>query len=64
MDEAIVGGQGTNPLIQYGRMDDWAQLALDIRLVRSFLRAGLAPREALAAFRGELCPVALRTQAA
>ena len=64
MDEAILGGQETNPLVQYGRMDDWAQLSLDIRRMRNFLRAGLSQKEALAAFRGELCPVAFRTQAA
>jgi hypothetical protein len=64
MDEAIAAGQETNPLVQYGRMDDWAQLSLDIRRMRNFLRAGLSPKETLAAFRGELCPVASRIQAA
>ena len=64
MEPSIAGGEGKNPLIEFGRMDDWAQLSLDIRLMRSYLRAGLAPREALAAFRGELCAVALRTHAA
>ena len=64
MDEAIVAGPETNPLVQYGRMDDWAQLSLDIRRMRNFLRAGLSRKEALSAFRGELCPVASRIQAA
>jgi hypothetical protein len=65
MDEAIAqGGQETNPLIQFGRMDDWAQLALDVRRIRMLMRAGLSPKEALAAFRGELCVVSLRTYAA
>jgi hypothetical protein len=62
MDDAI--GVESNPLVQFGRMDDWSQLALDIRLMRSYLRAGLTPKEALAAFRGELCVVSLRTRAA
>jgi hypothetical protein len=64
MDEAIVGEPETNPLVLYGRMDDWAQLSLDIRRMRNFLRAGLSQKEALAAFRGELCLVAFRTRAA
>jgi hypothetical protein len=64
MDGETAGDPETNPLVQFGRMDDWAQLALDIRRVRSFLRAGLSPKEALAAFRGELCVVAHRTRAA
>ena len=63
MNEAIEGVE-SNPLVQFGRMDDWSQLALDIRRVRSYLRAGLEPREALAAFRGELCAVAHKTRAA
>jgi len=64
MSEAIAAGQQTNPLVEYGRIDDWAQLSLDIRRIRSFLRAGLSSKEALAAFRGELCPVASRIKAA
>jgi hypothetical protein len=63
MDEAIERAE-PNPLVQFGRMDDWSQLALDIRLMRSYLRAGLTPKEALAAFRGELCVVSFRTRAA
>jgi hypothetical protein len=59
-----IEGESTNPLVQFGRMDDWSQLALDIRLMRMYLRAGLTPKEALMAFRGELCPLALRTRAA
>ncbi len=51
-------------MVQYGRMDDWSQLSLDIRRIRNYLRAGLAPKEAMAAFRGELCAVALKTRAA
>jgi hypothetical protein len=64
MEQPDAGGEGKNPLIEFGRMDDWAQLSLDIRLMRNYLRAGLASKEALAAFRGELCVVALRTRAA
>jgi hypothetical protein len=63
MDQAIEGAV-PNPLVEFGRMDDWSQLALDIRLFRTYLRAGLTPKEALAAFRGELCPLALRVRAA
>jgi hypothetical protein len=63
MDQATEGA-GPNPLVEFGRMDDWSQLALDMRLLRTYLRAGLTPKEALAAFRGELCPLALRTRAA
>jgi hypothetical protein len=63
-ERAIAAGEEKNPLIEFGRMDDWAQLSLDVRRMRSYLRAGLTPKEALAAFRGELCVVALRTRAA
>jgi len=63
MDQAIEGVE-SNPLVQFGRMDDWSQLALDIRLLRNYLRAGLTPKEALSALRGELCAIALRTRAA
>jgi hypothetical protein len=62
MEKAIEGE--SNPLVQFGRMDDWSQLALDIRRMRSYLRARLTPKEALAAFRGELCAVAHKTRAA
>jgi hypothetical protein len=62
--EKAIEGVGANPLVQFGRMDDWSQLALDIRRMQSFLRAGLEPKEAMAAFRGELCVVSLRTRAA
>ena len=41
-------------------MDAWPQLAIDIRLMKNLMRLGLTPREVMAAFRGELCPVALR----
>jgi len=63
MDEPIEGVK-SNPLVQFGRMDDWSQLALDIRRMRNYLRAGITPKEAFAAFRGELCVVAHRTRAA
>jgi len=56
--------QVDNPLVEFGRMDDWSDLARDMRRMRSFLRVGLSPKEAMAAFRGELCPVARRTRAA
>ncbi len=62
MEKAIEGE--SNPLVQFGRMDDWSQLALDIRRMRSYLRAGLTPKEGLAAFRGELCAVVHKTRAA
>jgi len=59
MDASMADGQ-ENPLIEFGRMDAWPQLSIDIRLMKNLLRLGLTPSEVLAAFRGELCPVALR----
>jgi hypothetical protein len=62
MDESMAGGQAENPLIEFGRMDDWPQLSVDIRLMRNLMRDGLSAKEAMAAFRGDLCPLALRTR--
>lgn len=62
MDESMAGGQEENPLVAFGRMDAWPQLSVDIRLMRNLLRDGLSPKEAMAAFRGDLCPLALRAR--
>ncbi len=66
MQSATAGEQEDNPLVQFGRMDDWPDLARDIRRIHGLLREGLSPKEAMAAFRGELCPVSTsnRTRAA
>jgi hypothetical protein len=61
MDDSTAG-QEQNPLIEFGRMDAWPQLSVDIRLMRNLLRDGLSPKEVMAAFRGDLCPLALRTR--
>ncbi len=60
MDESMAVGEASNPLVEFGRMDAWPQLAIDIRLMKNLMRLGLTPREVMAAFRGELCPIALR----
>jgi hypothetical protein len=64
MQEGVGRAQDSNPLILYGRIDDWTQLSLDLSLLRKYMAAGLSSKEALAAFRGELCPVALWIRAA
>jgi len=60
MDESMAVGEAMNPLVEFGRMDGWPQLSIDIRLMKNLMRLGLSPHEVMAAFRGELCPVALR----
>jgi len=64
MQAGMESEPSSNPLIQFGRVDDWTQLSLDISLLRKYLAAGLSPKESLAALRGELCPVALPIRAA
>ena len=64
MQETIERTRDANPLVLYGRIDEWTQLMFDMSLLRKYLASGLSPREALAAFRGELCPVVLPTRAA
>ena len=66
MQDARASEQEGNPLVEFGRMDEWADLARDIRRLRGLLRDGLSPKEAMSAFRSEASPASTsnRTRAA